>query len=156
MVFPINETQNDLSVTREARHDSGDARRRQCPFYLPLACGSRRATTVGRGQTSAAATARETGSATIAAARPQRRRKKQMAFEEGVDSYMPCAGKLKDNLETTLAKIRSTMCNCRAKTLREFHQRAGLTIASSVSLREGGAHDVTVRDVHGDPDVGYE
>ena len=81
---------------------------------------------------------------------------KQMVFEEGVDSYVPYAGKLKDNLETTLAKVRSTMCNCGAKTLREFHQRARLTIASSVSLREGGAHDVTLRDAHGDPDVGYE
>src|ERR1700737_2435666 len=80
--------------------------------------------------------------------------KRQMVFEEGVDSYVPYAGKLKDNLETTLAKIRSTMCNCGATTLRELHQRARLTIASSVSIREGGAHDVTLKDKHSDPDVG--
>ncbi len=53
--------------------------------------------------------------------------RKQMVFEEGVDSYVPYAGRLKDNLETTLAKVRSTMCNCGATTLRELHQHARLT-----------------------------
>jgi IMP dehydrogenase len=80
----------------------------------------------------------------------------QMAFEEGVDSYVPYAGKLKDNLEATLAKVRSTMCNCGATSLRELHQHARLTVASSVSIREGGAHDVTLKDVHSDLDAGYE
>jgi len=82
--------------------------------------------------------------------------KKQMVFEEGVDSYVPYAGKLKDNLETMLAKMRSTMCNCGATSLRELRQHARLTIASSVSIREGGAHDVVLKDMHGDADIGYE
>ena len=82
--------------------------------------------------------------------------RKQMVFEEGVDSYVPYAGRLKDNLETTLAKVRSTMCNCGATNLRELHRDARLTIASSVSIREGGAHDVTLKDMHGDLDAGYE
>ena len=75
---------------------------------------------------------------------------RQMVFEEGVDSYVPYAGPLKDNLEMTLAKVRSTMCNCGASNLRELYQRARLTVASSVSLREGGAHDVTLKDIDGD------
>jgi IMP dehydrogenase len=82
--------------------------------------------------------------------------RKQMVFEEGVDSYVPYAGRLKDNLETTLAKVRSTMCNCGATNLRELNQHARLTIASSVSIREGGAHDVTLKDMHGETDLGYE
>jgi IMP dehydrogenase len=75
-----------------------------------------------------------------------------MVFEEGVDSYVPYAGPLKENLETTLAKVRSTMCNCGAHNLRELYQNARLTVASSVSIREGGAHDVTLKDVQGDLD----
>jgi len=71
---------------------------------------------------------------------------KELEFEEGVDSYVPYAGKLKDNLETTLAKVRSTMCNCGAITLQELYQRARLTIASAVSIHEGGVHDVTLKD----------
>jgi IMP dehydrogenase len=76
---------------------------------------------------------------------------KQMIFEEGVDSFVPYAGKLRDNLDVTLAKVRSTMCNCGATNLRELHQQARLTVASAVSIREGGAHDVFVNDIHREP-----
>jgi IMP dehydrogenase len=72
--------------------------------------------------------------------------KDQLEFEEGVDSYVPYAGKLKDNLDVTLAKLRSTMCNCGALNLREFYRRARLTVASAVSIHEGGAHDVMLKD----------
>jgi IMP dehydrogenase len=74
------------------------------------------------------------------------KRKDQLEFEEGVDSYVPYAGRLEDNLETTLAKIRSTMCNCGATNLRDFYSRARLTVASAVSIREGAAHDVILKD----------
>jgi IMP dehydrogenase len=74
------------------------------------------------------------------------KKEKELEFEEGVDSYVPYAGKLKDNLENTLAKVRSTMCNCGAITLQELYQRARLTIASAVSIHEGGVHDVTLKD----------
>ena len=37
---------------------------------------------------------------------------KKLSFEEGVDSYVPYAGSLKDNVGLTLSKVRSTMCNC--------------------------------------------
>jgi IMP dehydrogenase len=79
------------------------------------------------------------------------KKKDQLEFEEGVDSYVPYAGKLKDNLNTTLAKVRSTMCNCGALNLRQLYQRARLTVASAVSIHEGGAHDVILKDVRSTP-----
>ena len=72
--------------------------------------------------------------------------KKKLSFVEGVDSYVPYAGLLHDNLEITLSKIRSTMCNCGALTIPELQQNAKLTLVSGVSLVEGGAHDVLVKD----------
>jgi IMP dehydrogenase len=74
------------------------------------------------------------------------KKKEQLEFEEGVDSYVPYAGKLKDTLQTTLAKVRSTMCNCGAMSLRDFYKRARLTVASAVSIHEGAAHDVILKD----------
>lgn len=73
--------------------------------------------------------------------------KNKLAFEEGVDSYIPYAGSLKDNLEITVAKIKSTMCNCGAITISELHEKARLTMVSEVSISEGGAHDVTLKEI---------
>lgn len=72
--------------------------------------------------------------------------KQKLDFEEGVDSYVPYAGKLKDNLDITLSKIKSTMATCGAKTIREFQMKARLTLVSSTSIIEGGAHDVILKD----------
>lgn len=72
--------------------------------------------------------------------------KKKLAFEEGVDSYIPYAGSLKDNVDITVSKIKSTMCNCGAITLKELHQKARLTMVSNVSIKEGGAHDVILKE----------
>ncbi len=69
----------------------------------------------------------------------------KLSFEEGVDSYVPYAGKLSDNVQTTLYKVRSTMCNCGALTIPELQQKAKLTLVSSTSIVEGGAHDVVVK-----------
>ncbi len=66
----------------------------------------------------------------------------KMTFEEGVDSYVPYAGKLKDNLATSIAKIKATMCACGATNIEEFQERAQLVIVSPTSIVEGGAHDV--------------
>ncbi len=71
---------------------------------------------------------------------------KKMSFVEGVDSYVPYAGALADGVETTLAKIRHTMCNCGALTLEELRDKAKITLVSSVSIVEGGAHDVILKD----------
>jgi IMP dehydrogenase len=69
-----------------------------------------------------------------------------LSFEEGVDSYVPYAGSLHDNLGVTLHKIRSTMCNCGSLTLAEFQKKARITQVSSLSIIEGGAHDVYLKD----------
>jgi len=70
----------------------------------------------------------------------------KLSFEEGVDSYVPYAGKLKDNLDITLHKIKSTMCNCGATSIEEFQRTARLTLVSSTSIIEGGAHDVILKE----------
>ena len=69
----------------------------------------------------------------------------KLSFEEGVDSYVPYAGKLSDNVQQTLAKVRSTMCNCGALSIPELQEKARLTLVSSVSIVEGGAHDVMLK-----------
>ena len=71
---------------------------------------------------------------------------KKLSFEEGVDSYVPYAGTLKDNVALTLSKVKSTMCNCGALTISEFQQKAKLTLVSATSIVEGGAHDVIQKD----------
>ena len=71
---------------------------------------------------------------------------KKLSFEEGVDSYVPYAGALKDNVGMTLAKIRSTMCNCGALIIPELQEKAKITLVSATSLVEGGAHYVVLRD----------
>jgi len=67
---------------------------------------------------------------------------KKLSFEEGVDSYVPYAGKLKDNVAMSLSKVRSTMCNCGALSIPELQEKAVLTLVSATSIVEGGAHDV--------------
>ena len=69
----------------------------------------------------------------------------KLSFEEGVGSYIPYAGSLKENLEVTVSKIKSTMCNCGAISIPELHEKARLTLVSSVSITEGGAHDVILK-----------
>jgi len=71
---------------------------------------------------------------------------KKMAFEEGVDSYVPYAGSLHDNVQMTLSKIVHTMCNCGAITIPELQEKAKITLVSPASIREGGAHDVVVKN----------
>lgn len=70
----------------------------------------------------------------------------KLSFEEGVDSYVPYAGSLKDNVAQTLAKVKHTMCNCGAMTIPELQQKAKLTLVSSTSIVEGGYHDVILKD----------
>ncbi|MBE6571020.1 MAG: IMP dehydrogenase [Ruminococcaceae bacterium] len=70
----------------------------------------------------------------------------KLSFVEGVDCYVPYAGLLHDNVAVTLSKVRSTMCNCGALTIPELQSKAKLTLVSAVSIVEGGAHDVLVKD----------
>ncbi|MBR5439926.1 MAG: IMP dehydrogenase [Clostridia bacterium] len=71
---------------------------------------------------------------------------KKLSFEEGVDSYVPYAGKLKDNVALSLSKVKSTMCNCGALSIKELQQNAKLTLVSATSIVEGGAHDVILKE----------
>ena len=71
--------------------------------------------------------------------------KANLNFEEGVDSYVTYAGPLHDNVEKSLYKVKSTMCNCGAITIPELQEKAKLTVVSSTSIVEGGYHDVMLR-----------
>ncbi|MGD1822585.1 MAG: IMP dehydrogenase [Pleomorphochaeta sp.] len=71
---------------------------------------------------------------------------KKLSFVEGVDSYVPYAGSLHSNVQKSLHKVKSTMCNCGALTLEELKDKAKLTMVSSTSIVEGGAHDVTLKE----------
>jgi IMP dehydrogenase len=69
----------------------------------------------------------------------------KLSFEEGVDSYVPYAGSLAEGVQTTLYKVRSTMCNIGALSIPELQQKARLTVVSSTSIVEGGSHDVILK-----------
>lgn len=74
---------------------------------------------------------------------------KKLSFVEGVDSYVPYAGSLKDNVAVSLSKVKSTMCNCGALSIPELQQKAKITLVSETSIVEGGAHDVIQKDKTG-------
>ncbi len=70
----------------------------------------------------------------------------KLSFEEGVDSYVPYAGSLHDNVTMSMSKIRHTMCNCGALTIPELQEKAKITLVSQASINEGSAHDVIVKN----------
>ncbi len=70
----------------------------------------------------------------------------KLSFEEGVDSYVPYAGSLKDNVTLSLSKVKSTMCNCGVLTIPELQKNTKLTLVSATSIVEGGAHDVILKE----------
>ncbi len=70
----------------------------------------------------------------------------KLSFEEGVDSYVTYAGPLHDNVEASLYKVKSTMCNCGVLSIPDLQREAKLTLVSSTSIVEGGYHDVTLRN----------
>ena len=71
--------------------------------------------------------------------------KSKLSFEEGVDSYVVYAGSLHDNVEKSLYKVKSTMCNCGVTTIEALQKNAKITMVSATSIVEGGYHDVTLR-----------
>jgi IMP dehydrogenase len=70
----------------------------------------------------------------------------KLSFEEGVDSYVPYAGPLSDNVRQSLQKVKSTMCNCGLLTIPELQKNAKITLVSATSIVEGGAHDVILKE----------
>lgn len=71
--------------------------------------------------------------------------KSKLSFEEGVDSYVTYAGSLHDNVEKSLYKVKSTMCNCGVTNIPDLQKNAKITLVSATSIVEGGYHDVTLR-----------
>jgi IMP dehydrogenase len=69
----------------------------------------------------------------------------KLVFEEGVDGYVPWAGSLYDNVDTTIAKIKATLISCGATTLRDFHDRAVLVPVSEQSFLQNTA-EIQLRD----------
>ena len=73
----------------------------------------------------------------------------KLTFEEGVDSYVTYAGSLHDNVESSLYKVKSTMCNVGVINIPDLQRDAKITLVSSTSIVEGGYHDVTLRSASG-------
>ena len=71
--------------------------------------------------------------------------KGKLSFEEGVDSYVVYAGSLHDNVEKSLHKVKSTMCNCGVTNIADLQKNAKLTLVSATSIVEGGSHDVILK-----------
>lgn len=72
-----------------------------------------------------------------------------LMFEEGVDSYVAYAGSLHDNVNKSLYKVKSTMCNVGVTDIPSLQKNAKLTVVSATSIVEGGYHDVTLRTPEG-------
>jgi IMP dehydrogenase len=70
----------------------------------------------------------------------------QLSFEEGVDAYVPYAGSLKDGVAGSVYKMKSTMCNCGSLTIPQLKEHARISQVSATSIREGGAHDVLLKE----------
>ena len=58
---------------------------------------------------------------------------------------MTYAGSLHDNVEKTLYKVKSTMCNCGVTNIADLQKNAKLTLVSQTSIVEGGYHDVILK-----------
>ncbi|MGL4951575.1 MAG: IMP dehydrogenase [Mycoplasma sp.] len=72
--------------------------------------------------------------------------KSKLSFEEGVDSFVPYAGSLSDNVQQTIYKIKSTMSNCGTSSIQDLQKNVKITLVSATSIVEGGAHDVIKKD----------
>lgn len=51
------------------------------------------------------------------------------------------------NYVITVSKIKSTMGNCGSISIPEFHEKARLTLVSNISIKEGSAHDVILKEI---------
>lgn len=71
--------------------------------------------------------------------------KNELAFEEGVEGFVPYAGYIKDVVQRTVYKLKSTMSNIGCRNLEELHDNAVIERASLASMREGKAHDIIFR-----------
>jgi len=66
----------------------------------------------------------------------------QGKFVEGVEGFVEYAGRLRNNIDEVITKIKATMSTCGVKNIAELHKQAELEIVSRLSIREGKPHDV--------------
>lgn len=66
----------------------------------------------------------------------------QGKFVEGVEGFVEYAGRLKDNLEENLIKIKSALSTCGALTIEELHNNVEVEVVSPYAIREGDVHDI--------------
>ncbi len=66
----------------------------------------------------------------------------QATFVEGVEGFVDYAGRLRDNLEESLAKIRASFSSCGCADIPAMHRDAELELVSALSIREGQVHDI--------------
>ena len=71
--------------------------------------------------------------------------KSKLSFEEGVDSYVTYAGSLHDNVQKSLYKVKSTMCNVGVTNIPDLQKKSRITLVSATSIVEGGYHDVILK-----------
>ena len=69
-----------------------------------------------------------------------------LKFEEGIDGYVPIVGSVRDALEVTITKLKATMANEGARSLKEFRDNAVLTRISEQTFVEGGTPNVVRLD----------
>jgi len=62
--------------------------------------------------------------------------------EEGVEVYVPYAGKLENGIKKTILTIKEAMKNIGASSIKELHEVAVLERLSPKALEESGAHSV--------------
>lgn len=69
-----------------------------------------------------------------------------MVFEEGVDAFVPYGGPLAHKVDVSQSKLKATMCNVGALTIRELHEKAVLTRVSELTIVESGTSTVEQLD----------
>ena len=80
----------------------------------------------------------------------------QTKFVEGVEGLVEYAGRLQDNIQETLMKIKASMSTCGAVSIGEFHKKAVLELVSALSIREGKPHDILLHRENGDSNENYD
>lgn len=70
----------------------------------------------------------------------------ELIFEEGVDAFVPYSGPLAAKVDITVAKLKSSLCNCGVLSIPEFHSEARITQVSEMTIVESGTSSVEQLD----------
>ena len=68
--------------------------------------------------------------------------KGSLAFEEGVEGYVPYAGKLTQGVSETISKLKSTFVNCGSRSIPELRASAKLVALSPATIQQVGQHSI--------------